>query len=330
MMKLWAMPALLLAAAMPWPKNAVTAITGLSCEHKIVWVCSNPGPTATATIRLNAVAQQSTRNTQLPLSYLGAAGSLSIQATPPVRGVSTLITSTSQPTELLLGASQDPSAIFYLDVPRLPPWPRRPLDLKPPVTNIAPPSTFAASSPQVYWNAIVRANHQEADPSFVLPRNYYKLPPADQLFVLTNLERIVHGLWPLYGVSPSLNRSAQAGIQRGTDPSLAGTNVSAWGSNWYSGAGALQATFSWMYDDGYGSQNIDCHRPGAMGCWGHRANILGNWGPYGLFGGAVEKHLFGKSGTAEVFRLNLSPTTAKHITYTWRQAVKAGARPSGF
>jgi hypothetical protein len=230
---------------------------------------------------------------------------------------------------LVIGSTAHPAAVLYLDVPKLPPWPTEPRDTTPPKTNVAPPSTFATTPSTAYWAALKRANRKEGKPALVLPRNFSSLSPADQLFVLANLERIVHGLWPLYGVSPALNRAAVAGVQRGTDPALPASTKMAWGSNWYSGTGAIQATFSWMYDDGYGSQNIDCQHPGAMGCWGHRDNILGAWGPYGLFGGAVLHPLLGRSGTAEVFKMGLSPTATGPLTYTWQQAVRAGARPTG-
>ncbi len=329
MTKLWLLPAILLGMATSWPQHAVTAISGLSCTHQRVWVCSEPAQTATATIHLNSAAQAWMRHGQLPLSYLGTRGSMHIQSTPVSQGASTITVSVSQPTELLIGSTQHPSAVLYLEVPHLPPWPTRPLRITPPAANLPPPTTFAAPLPKVYWNAIQRANHLEGMPPLTLPRNYSRLSPADQLFVIANLERVVHGLWPLYGVSPTLNRAAAEGVRKGTDPTLVGDRISAWGSNWYSATGALQATYSWMYDDGYGSQNIDCRKRGAGGCWGHRDNILGNWGPYGVFGGAILKPLFGKSGTAEVFRMNFSPKAIKHISYTWKQAVKNGARPSG-
>ena len=42
-----------------------------------------------------------------------------------------------------------------------------------------------------------------------------------------------------------------------------------------------------MYDDGLGSGNLVCTRSNMTGCWGHRDNILGNYGPYPVMGAAV-------------------------------------------
>ncbi|MHB1975425.1 MAG: hypothetical protein ACYCR4_14260, partial [Acidimicrobiales bacterium] len=39
----------------------------------------------------------------------------------------------------------------------------------------------------------------------------------------------------------------------------------------------LAAEYDWVYDDGYGSANVDCTSPGASGCWGHRDVILGQY-----------------------------------------------------
>ena len=44
-----------------------------------------------------------------------------------------------------------------------------------------------------------------------LPSNYPSLTPAEQLFVLTDLERVDRGLAPIEGLSTTLNAYAQAG-----------------------------------------------------------------------------------------------------------------------
>ena len=329
MMKAALMPALLLAlSSSAWPMHGIVSVTGLSCEKKEVLVCSSPALQSHVVLHLTPWAFRFISRYSLPVSDLGARGPVRIETTQKASDSILLTATVSHPVELLIGQSQAPSTILYLDVPKLPPRPHWVRDVKPPKTNIAPPHLFSQAKPSSFWHALLSANHREGKPRFTLPRNFSHLSGSEQLFVLTNLERVVHGLWPLYGISPKLNRFALKGVYRGADPQLQASSSLAWGSNWYSGVGAIQATFSWMYDDGYGSQNIDCSRPGATGCWGHRANILGSWGPYGLFGGAVVRSKTKKSGTAEVFQMNLSPKTAA-VTYTWAQAIKAGARPTG-
>ena len=51
-----------------------------------------------------------------------------------------------------------------------------------------------------------------------LPSNYPSLTPPEQLFVLTDLERIDRGLPPITGLAANLNAYAQAGANAHTDP----------------------------------------------------------------------------------------------------------------
>ena len=53
-----------------------------------------------------------------------------------------------------------------------------------------------------------------------LPSNYPSLTPPEQLFVLTDLERIDRGLPPIAGLAANLNAYAQAGANAHTDPPL--------------------------------------------------------------------------------------------------------------
>lgn len=41
-----------------------------------------------------------------------------------------------------------------------------------------------------------------------------------------------------------------------------------------------------MYTDGPGGDNLDCKHPNDPGCYGHRKNILGNYGRGAVFSGA--------------------------------------------
>lgn len=115
---------------------------------------------------------------------------------------------------------------------------------------------------------------------------YEKLTPIEQLFVTVNLERTARGLAPAKVLTRSLDRVAQEGANRDTDPPLrnvpnqlpgGGTWVRL-GGNWAGGwDNALGANYAWMYDDGPGSDNADCTKTNRRGCWGHRDNILGTF-----------------------------------------------------
>jgi hypothetical protein len=109
----------------------------------------------------------------------------------------------------------------------------------------------------------------------VLPGDWNSLTIPQQLLVLSNLERIDRGLVAIEGLSANLNSYAQTGADNDEDPvedPFPGTEEA---SNWEGGdVSPLVSDFGWMYDDGYGSPNLDCTTPTADGCWGHRDDIL--------------------------------------------------------
>ncbi|HZU80904.1 MAG TPA: hypothetical protein VE991_13380 [Acidimicrobiales bacterium] len=127
-------------------------------------------------------------------------------------------------------------------------------------------------------SAIDNARAQEGLPGMTLPSNWTSLTPAQQIFVITNLERTVRGLPALTAMATSLDQAAAAGAAQNTDPSPpSGFPYSQWGSNWAGAVGnPLEAMYYWMYDDGMGSSNIDCTPSDPSGCWGHRNNVLLN------------------------------------------------------
>ncbi len=109
-----------------------------------------------------------------------------------------------------------------------------------------------------------------------LPANFYSLNTQAQLVAVANAERAGRGL-PTMAESGTLNGLAQEAAAKGTDPT--GPSGYSWGSIYALGdPTALAADYSWMYDDGPASPNVDCPRAGAPGCWGHRDNILSPWG----------------------------------------------------
>jgi hypothetical protein len=124
--------------------------------------------------------------------------------------------------------------------------------------------------------SIDAARAREGVGPMVLPTNWSTLSPAEQLFVLADLERVDRGLPPYVGLVPELDAVALSAARTGTDPvwqsPLAVSEASTWAGNEVS---TLAAEYDWFYDDGYGSANVDCTSPSAPGCWGHRDAILG-------------------------------------------------------
>jgi hypothetical protein len=162
-----------------------------------------------------------------------------------------------------------------------------------------------------------------------LPGDFYALVAPRQMLVLANLDRISYGLVPIRGLSLTLDAIAKQGAQAREDPDpwsalagLAGQGEVGYASNWAGGApDAPVAYFEWMYDDGYGSGNIDCTSPSAPGCWGHRHTILS-------FGSAPTLTMGAAAIPAQMsYTLTVveTSTPAWPFSYTWAQAVAAGA-----
>lgn len=123
--------------------------------------------------------------------------------------------------------------------------------------------------------AIDVARAAEGVQPMTLPANFAWLNGAQQLLVVTNLERVDRGLVPALGLARSLDGRALIGARNDTDPVLQPIYGNWAGSNWAGGYGSvLEADFEWMYDDGPGSPNLDCPAAGQPGCWGHRHNII--------------------------------------------------------
>ncbi len=154
-------------------------------------------------------------------------------------------------------------------------------------TNILPQPDFLGSCSAVAYDdssgcvdavvaALTRAHQKEGLGPFVLPSNWDRLTPAEQLFVATNLERTAHGLTPMAGLAQALDVVAGQGATSGGDPQLpAEGSFSVVGSNWIQGySSPLEALYEWVYDDGLGSTNVECTRHSLGRCWGHRANVL--------------------------------------------------------
>jgi hypothetical protein len=208
----------------------------------------------------------------------------------------------------------------------------------PPTPNflgVCYPHTDAASCTDEILQATNTARAAEGLGPMYLPSNFGALTPAEQLFVITDIERVDRGLPPFAGLDPTLSADAQAGAAANTDPRPAsppyGMSVVAWGSNWGENGNPLGSNYFWMYDDGANSGNLDCVPTNMSDCWGHRENILGlsQYLPeYGgtLLMGAAEAYPAAAgqwASDAELFTLASGPIPPQ--IYTWAQAVAAGA-----
>jgi len=164
---------------------------------------------------------------------------------------------------------------------------------------------------------------------YLLPPHFVALAPARQWLILSNLDRRPYGLRPIAGLAPALNDVAKQGALARRDPdpwpllqSLHNQAALGFASNWAGGQpNALIAYYSWMYDDGYGSPNIDCPAPGAAGCWGHRHDILAF-----AQGGALSMGAAAISGS-DSYALTIVDTQrpAWPYSYRWAQALRDGA-----
>jgi hypothetical protein len=233
--------------------------------------------------------------------------------------------------------------------------------------------------------AINNARAKEGVGPMYLPPDYNSLSGVDQLLVVIDLERVDRGLPPFAGTVASLDKVAQGGAQVSgqaagafEDPAFParfsvdpgsvfayecqatraervscagsgnpGASIAA-GSN----ISALDADYSWMYDDGYGGPNFDCKTPQTAGCWGHRENILGRFptqtrfisGPWGSTVSTVSRrHAVpvmgagwlqpnGTGGPQGNWTAIFTSVTGKTppLAYTWKQALADGAdKPAG-
>jgi hypothetical protein len=180
--------------------------------------------------------------------------------------------------------------------------------------------------------AIARLDYGRAKLGFGpyrLPSDFVALAPPRQLLILANLDRIAYARRPIAGLSVTLDSVAKQGARAHEDPNpwpeivgLAGQTRIGFSSNWAGGApNAPVAYFEWMYDDGYGSGNLDCTSPSASGCWGHRHTIFAfAAAPTLTMGAAVVP-----SQMSYALTIVETSKPAWPYSYTWAQALADGA-----
>jgi hypothetical protein len=180
--------------------------------------------------------------------------------------------------------------------------------------------------------AIRALNHARAKLGlgpYLLPADFVTLAPGRQWLILANLDRLAYRLRPITGLAPTLDRVARQGALEHADPdpwpllrALANQPRIGFASNWAGGQpNALVAYYGWMYDDGYGGQNIDCRTRHGAGCWGHRHDILAfpSGGVLAMGADAVAR-----SDSYALTVVN-TQTPPWPLGYTWAQAQRDGA-----
>jgi len=216
----------------------------------------------------------------------------------------------------------------------------------PPVANLAasPDLTQACRTPSsatcldAALLAFDAARAEEGIGPLTLPSDFESLTPGQQLLVLVDCERVDRGLTPVAGELDALDGLAEVGAADDADPTFPSDGLSdvtawAWAGNWASASSVLSAVYEWMYDDGPGSGNIDCTTADSSGCWDHRDNILGfqndvdDYGGSLSFGGAALQlgSTRGTSSLSVTALITWSPDPTSGYTYTWAEAVAAGA-----
>jgi hypothetical protein len=197
----------------------------------------------------------------------------------------------------------------------------------------APPMPPACSAPTstaciaATVDVLDHARGNLGQPPYSLPSTFVSLTPVEQGFVLANLDRVLYGLAPIPGLTAALSADAMSGVHRDADPQPSASNYLAWTANWAGGFTNMPLAYeAWMYDDGPGSGNLDCTASHATGCWGHRHDVLYRFdtaGPLAM-GAAQGTDSGGETGYAMLL-FEGDNTYAPVYTYTWAQAVAAGA-----
>lgn len=168
----------------------------------------------------------------------------------------------------------------------------RPLDPASAMACAADPSGGACVNGVLHDINAARA--AEGVGPMVLPSDFRSLNVGAQLLAVSNIERVDRGLQLVLGLSRALDQDAAASVRREQDPVPSAMYGDAWSANWEGGyPSALEADYVWMYDDGYGSGNLDCRSPGAAGCWGHRHDILASFASPVVMGAASGTGAFG-------------------------------------
>jgi hypothetical protein len=164
-------------------------------------------------------------------------------------------------------------------------------------------------------------------PRYTVPADFANLRADEQVLILTNSDRTLYNLSPMTGVTAELDHDAAATLATDADPQPSTpdwqeyTSNSSWGDD-----NVVLAYGGWMYDDGPGSNNVDCSPSTPSGCWIHRHDILWQFDPgRSAIGVATGTDSKGNSSYTMLLMVGNS-NYAPAYTYTWDEAMADGAR----
>lgn len=179
-------------------------------------------------------------------------------------------------------------------------------------------------------NYLDQARASLGQPPYALPADFASLSPAQQALILTNSDRVLYSLPPITGLTDALDQDASAGAVSDSDPQPSTSDWYGYTANASWGdANMVLAYEGWMYDDGPGSDNVDCTPSDPSGCWGHRHDILWQFGPGALAMGAAAGSDSGGNPSYTMLLMQGSPAYDPSYTYTWAQALADGAGSPG-
>jgi hypothetical protein len=203
----------------------------------------------------------------------------------------------------------------------------------PDFTRVCAPSGLDSSTPCIdaVAQAIDHARAAEGVGPIVLPPGYAGLTVPQQVLVAVNLERAGRHLPPFTGLIAALDANAQRGADTANDPPDPGPTFDVSDAEWAGGSSnGLDAVYGWMYDDGAGSGNLDCPTVGSAGCWGHREEILDDFGSVGtlVMGAALnptgDNNHGDSGGTSIAATLAITDRPVASYTYRWSAAAPPG------
>jgi hypothetical protein len=193
----------------------------------------------------------------------------------------------------------------------------------PPACDTDPTGADCTTASVDYLN---QARASLGQPPYSLPADFASLTPAQQALVLVDSDRTLYNLPPITGLTDELDQDAAAGALSDSDPEPSTsdwygyTSNAAWGN-----VNMVLAYGGWMYDDGPGSNNVDCTSANQGGCWGHRHDILWQFGPGALAMGAAAGTDSSGSPSFTMLLMQGSPSYEPAYVYTWAPAQVGGS-----
>jgi hypothetical protein len=185
---------------------------------------------------------------------------------------------------------------------------------------------------QVTLEAIDRARAAEGVRAMRLPADFPELPPAEQLFVVIDRERVDRGLPPFADLTATLAAEDATAAAAGRLPANPGVDYPNSYTEYLGGViNTLDADFDWMYDDGPGAGLTHCGAHGGSGCWVDRHLVLARYGGGGplVMGAAIDptgdRSPGDVGGTALAATFAVGPSDPGPVLFTWDQALQAMA-----